>query len=222
MSGPQSAVPSGSCNLPPYSGGGPSSAKKSRTSNTNMTGKTSPGCTTQNSLLKRGNSQSCAPDHVQTAVCKYLLRRRYGVNYSDTFKRLTAPPIKTQSLRQMALYHLVHNESSGNDCIQFAVDGSLDPRIVEQQYAKFKLWISESPDYYKPELAQLLYPMFTHLYLQLVTSGKKTEAQKFHKKHQSTFLGNAEFAQFIRLLTPVTTEEELYGDDVVSAYHNSR
>jgi WD40 associated region in TFIID subunit, NTD2 domain len=31
-----------------------------------------------------------------------------------------------------------------------------------------KLWISESADHYKPELAQLLYPLFTHLYIRLL------------------------------------------------------
>ena len=122
----------------------------------------------------------------------------------------------------MALRQLVENEIASNDCFQFSTDGCTDPRLVEQQYAKFKLLISESPDCYKPELAQLLYPIFTHLYLELVYSGKKSEAQKFHKKHQSTFLGNAEFAQFIRRLAPITTTEEMYRDDVVSEYYNSR
>jgi hypothetical protein len=30
------------------------------------------------------------------------------------------------------------------------------------------VWISESADHYKPELAQLLYPLFTHLYIRLL------------------------------------------------------
>ena len=64
--------------------------------------------------------------------------------------------------------------------------------------------------------------MFTHLYLKLVTYGNKSDAQKFHKKHHKTFLGNVEFAQFIQRLNKVTTTEELYRDDVVLAYYNSR
>ncbi len=48
----------------------------------------------------------------------------------------------------------------------------------------FQFWISESPDAFKPELAQLLYPMFTHLYLELVCAGQRQMAQKFHKRHQ--------------------------------------
>ena len=53
------------------------------------------------------------------------------------------------------------------------------------------MWISESPDYYKPELAQLLYPVFTHLYIRLLVSSPATPgaaaAHRFHKRHLSTF-----------------------------------
>ena len=40
-----------------------------------------------------------------------------------------------------------------------------DHSAAESQYTAFKFWISESEDHYKPELAQLLYPLFTHLYI---------------------------------------------------------
>ena len=177
----------------------------------------------------QGSSQSITPaittagtDQVNSAVYIYLQKRNYGAGYSDTFKRLNVPPSTTQSVHQMALRQVLENESSSNDCIQFSTCGITESRVVELQYSKFKVWISESPDHYKPELAQLLYPMFTHLYLELVTSGKKTDAQKFYKKHQTTFMGNVEFAQFIRLLSPISTPEDLHRDDVVSAYHRSR
>ena len=175
------------------------------------------------SLLKASVcSKNNAPEHVHTAAYKYLLRRQYGVKHSEVFKRRTVPQITTHSLREMALRQVVENEASSNDCFQFSTDGCTDPRLVEQQYARFKVLISESPDYYKPELAQLLYPMFTHLYLDLVNSGKKADAQKFHKKHQSTFLGNGEFAQFIRRLIPITTTDDIYRDEVVTTYYHSR
>ena len=187
-------------------------------------GKSAATMNVQQSSLLRTNacSKNNAQEHVHSAACKYLLRRHYGVKHSDAFKKRTVPQITTYSLKEMALRQLVENETSSNDCYQFSTDGCTEPRLVEQQYAKLKVLISESPDYYKPELAQLLYPMFTHLYLELIISGKKVDAQKFHKKHQSTFLGNGEFAQFIRRLTPITTMEDINRDEVVSAYFHSR
>ena len=179
--------------------------------------------TQQGSLLKTNTTnKNHAPDHVNSAVSKYLLKRQYGIKHSDMFKKRAAPLKSTYSLREMALRQVVENETSLNDSFQFTTESPSDARLVEHQYTKFKMLISESPDYYKPELAQLLYPIFTHLYLELVNSGKKADAQKFHKKHQSTFLGNGEFAQFIRRLSPITTIEDMYKDEVVSAYYNSR
>ena len=52
----------------------------------------------------------------------------------------------------------------------------------------------------------------------MVGSGHKLAAAKFLKKHQSTFLGNAEFANFIRQLANVTTPEEIARDEVVKTY----
>ena len=82
----------------------------------------------------------------------------------------------------------------------------------------FQLWISESHDSFKPELAQLLYPLFTHLYLELVCAGHKFAAAKFIKKHQSTFSSNFEFANFIRQLANVASPEDVGRDEVVKTY----
>ena len=86
----------------------------------------------------------------------------------------------------------------------------------------FKFWISESEDHYKPELAQLLYPLFTHLYIRCIQESRvwtsylkfcpfrllvhcaPTVAARFHKRHLATFLGNPEFKLFIQQLAEVT------------------
>lgn len=55
-----------------------------------------------------------------------------------------------------------------------------------------------------------------------MADGKKADAQKFYRRHQSTFLGNVEFAQFIRLLGPIQSLDDLRQDQIVSAYFESR
>ncbi len=71
-------------------------------------------------------------------------------------------------------------------------------------------------------MAQLLYPTFTHLYLELVASGQKVMAQKFHKRHHVTFQGNAEFSSFIRQLSGVSSAEAIAADAAISAYRTSK
>lgn len=168
-------------------------------------------------------ASSSSTDLVQSAVYRYLQRRRYAPAVADTYKRISHPPKDSlsQSKQAMALREVLNNETSADNVFTFSAHIT-DPIVIDQQYSKFKIWISESPDSYKPELAQLLYPVFTHLYLEMVGSGQKLPATKFLKKHQSTFLGNAEFANFLRQLSSVTLPEELARDEIVAAYHTSK
>ena len=95
-------------------------------------------------------------------------------------------------------------------------------------FVGFKFWISESEDHYKPELAQLLYPLFTHLYIRCIQDSRvrsldsrptvlslicssrllvhctPSVAARFHKRHLATFLGNPEFKLFIQQLAEVS------------------
>jgi len=88
-------------------------------------------------------------------------------------------------LPQFALRSLLLTwECGSGDGSVSAASVTSDPAQVEQQYAKFKNWISESPDVFKPELAQLLYPTFAHVCLELQASGHRQAAQKFLRRHQ--------------------------------------
>ena len=103
---------------------------------------------------------------------------------------------------------------------------SIDHSAAESQYTEFKFWISESEDHYKPELAQLLYPLFTHLYISLLlgcpASAPPTPAMRFHKRHLATFLGNPEFKQFIQQLAEVSTAEELEQNPSIASFRAAK
>lgn len=168
-------------------------------------------------------------DQLQSAVLRYLQKRRYAPSMAEAYRKLstTANAGKngahvTQTKQQMALGEVIRSEAGAAATLALAPSPNIDPLVVEQQYTKFKVWISESLDSYKPELAQLLYPMFTHLYLDLITSGHKIVAQKFHKRHQSTFLGNPNFASFIRLLSNINAAEDISKDEAVSAFESTK
>lgn len=135
---------------------------------------------------------------------------------TEAYAKLSKGTAQVQNKSQFAARELLRSEAGSVASLALAAPPNVDPLVTEQQYAKFKVWISESLDSYKPELAQLLYPMFTHLYLDLILSGHKVIAQKFHKRHQSTFLGNPSFASFIRILSNVMGPEDIQGEAVTS------
>jgi len=161
-------------------------------------------------------------DQVQSAVMRYLQKRRYTPSMTEAFQRLQNTSAGVQSKAQFAMRELLWSEASSVASLALAAPPNVDPLLIEQQYARFKLWISESPDFYKPELAQLLYPIFTHLYLDLVLAGHKLIAQKFHKRHQNTFLGNPNFASFIRILNNILTPEDIQREETVATFLSSK
>ena len=106
-------------------------------------------------------------DQVQSAVLRYIQKRRYAPSMTEAYQRLrTSTTI--QPLDQYALRECLRSEASSVASLALSAPPQVDPLLIEQQYNKFKIWISESLVSFKPELAQLLYPMFTHLYLDLV------------------------------------------------------
>ena len=131
---------------------------------------------------------SGASDQVQSAVMRYLQKRRYSSTMTEAYKRLNTSMLRgqplVQSKAQLAVRELLRSEAGSTASVSLSAPSNVDPLVIEQQYHKFKGWISESHDSYKPELAQLLYPMFTHLYLDLVLAGHKMIAQKFHNRHK--------------------------------------
>ena len=120
---------------------------------------------------------------------------------------------------------MMNSAASSSNIILFSYT-SIDHSMAETQYTAFKFWISESEDSYKPELAQLLYPLFTHLYIALVTncpsSPAPSPATKFHKRHLATFLGNPEFKQFIHQLGEMSSKEDLDQNPSVASFMSSK
>ena len=72
------------------------------------------------------------------------------------------PPSATHTLREMALRQVIENETSSNDCFQFTTDGFSDARLVEHQYAKFKV-----------NSLKLVYRCVRNFSVYILASGKK-------------------------------------------------
>jgi len=158
-------------------------------------------------------SKKTKADIVCASIKKYLNTR--GIQ-----------PHKNQiSINELASMEVVERETSIRNLIAYSAD-KIDHETVETQYTNFKVWISESADHYKPELAQLLYPLFTHLYIRLLqvagSGGPSSVAHRFHKRHLSTFQGNPEFKQFISQLGESSSVEELEQNPTINSFIAAR
>ncbi|XP_064089557.1 TAF5-like RNA polymerase II p300/CBP-associated factor-associated factor 65 kDa subunit 5L isoform X1 [Macrobrachium nipponense] len=64
---------------------------------------------------------------------------------------------------------------------------------VDHQYVRLKSWMMEASEPCRSELSQVLFPLFVHLYLELVTGTGRQAANKFFKKHYQVFLVNRDY-----------------------------
>ena len=161
------------------------------------------------------SKKSRLSEQINGAVSRYVSRRRLD----------TKRP-RSVSVAEMTSKAVLSSATSTNNIILFSTT-SIDYTQTEQQYTAFKFWISESEDHYKPELAQLLYPLFTHLYITLLIScsaqpGQQSPAAKFHIRHRATFLGNPEFKQFIQQLGEVQSVGDLETIPSISSFRSSK
>jgi len=162
--------------------------------------------------LKRARSS----EQIQSAVKKYMSSRRYSE---------VRAALKTVSVAELAAAAAVDGDIANRNLLAFSTV-AIDYASADLQYTKFKMWISESVDHLKPELAQLLYPLFTHLYIQLLVCcpapRPQSPAHRFHKRHLATFLGNPEFKMFIQQLGEATVKEELDNNAVIVAFRAAK
>ncbi|XP_065886534.1 transcription initiation factor TFIID subunit 5-like [Dysidea avara] len=109
-------------------------------------------------------------------------------------------------LRREAGISLASNDGLG------ANDKS-NPTFYQRGYESFLTFVEKSLDLYRSELAQLLYPIFVHLYLNLVARGYPDIARQFFASHhgkQESFYDH----DLVRLQA-VTQPEHMQGCELV-------
>lgn len=57
-----------------------------------------------------------------------------------------------------------------------------DPTLYEEYYSGLKHFIECSLDCHRAELSQLFYPLFVHMYLELVYNQHESEAKSFFER----------------------------------------
>ncbi|EGW34225.1 uncharacterized protein SPAPADRAFT_134515 [Spathaspora passalidarum NRRL Y-27907] len=95
-----------------------------------------------------------------------------------------------------------------------------DPAIYTTAYSMLRRWVDSSLDLYKPELSRVLYPLFIHCFLELISKGYDTDAKKFFDKFKSDhlILHGVEVSKFAGLALPEHLEE----NELAVAYRNHK
>lgn len=150
------------------------------------------------------------PDDKKTNLCVALkILKKYNLN-------TTAETLKKEANLTDSAYNT--SEHDVNNALN-VYKSQGDPLVYETAYITLSKFVETSLDIYKHELSCVLYPVFVHMYLDLVCNGHEAEAIKFIQKFgpgQELYYQND-----IRNLAIITKKEELNDNTLVSNYKSN-
>ena len=106
----------------------------------------------------------------------------------------------------------------GNALATYKSDG--DPSSYDEAYNDLEVFIENSLDMYKHELALILYPVFVHMYLELVYNGHEEAAKDFIAKfgpRQESY-----YQEDIKKLSFVTKKDHMKGNELMENFNTSQ
>uniref|UniRef100_A0A8C9SUW0 Transcription initiation factor TFIID subunit 5 n=1 Tax=Scleropages formosus TaxID=113540 RepID=A0A8C9SUW0_SCLFO len=95
-----------------------------------------------------------------------------------------------------------------------------DPALYQGYYSGLKKFVESVLDCHRAELSQLFYPLFVHMYLELVYNNHETEAKAFFEK----FSGDQEcyYQDDLRVLSGLTKKEHMKGNETLLDFRTSK
>ncbi|XP_015584711.1 TAF5-like RNA polymerase II p300/CBP-associated factor-associated factor 65 kDa subunit 5L [Cephus cinctus] len=156
-------------------------------------------------------------DIINATVESYLKRRRY--QDGDVFRK--SERTGCQSSEEMTLTTTVECSTSRDNSIVFSAIIN-DVAAADQTYQRLKMWINNIVnDKLKLELKGLLYPVFCHLYLEMLHGGNRQAAVQFLKTHQSDFVSETE-RDFLEELSSVFSIQDIELRPLVNAFRTRK
>ncbi|EZA55947.1 hypothetical protein X777_03632 [Ooceraea biroi] len=154
---------------------------------------------------------------ISATIDSYLKRRHYQVN--DVFCK--GDQLFCQNSEQMTLSTTAECGTSRDNSIVFSAI-TIDITAADQAYQRLKKCVNVILDEkIKVELQGLLYPIFCHLYLEILHAGNRQAAIQFLKAHQNEFVSDTE-KDFLEELSSVFSVQDIELRPLVNAFRTRK
>ncbi|XP_034934236.1 TAF5-like RNA polymerase II p300/CBP-associated factor-associated factor 65 kDa subunit 5L isoform X2 [Chelonus insularis] len=155
-------------------------------------------------------------DIINATVESYLKRRRYQY---DEFRKTDRN--RSVTSEEMTLNEMAETGTSTKNSIIFSTIIN-DVVAANQAYQRFKDWINSiKNDDIKQQLKFMLYPVFCHLYLDIIYAGNLQAAIEFFKTYQKDFAADTE-KNFLEELSNVFSVQDVEIRPLASAFRNRK
>lgn len=107
---------------------------------------------------------------------------------------------------------------NSNSLVSYTSDS--DPSIYDDAYLSLRTFIETSSDMHRCELSCILYPVFVHMYLELVFNGHEKKAKEFFERFRSS--QEEYYQQDIQNLSFVTKVEHIAHSPILEEYRGNK
>ncbi|KAL6121155.1 transcription initiation factor TFIID subunit TAF5 [Nucleospora cyclopteri] len=84
-------------------------------------------------------------------------------------------------------------------------------------FDKLKTWVEDSLDLFKNDLIPLLYPIFLHIYVDLISMDRVDEAKEFFAKYKGEFSNNE-----IKAFDSIYSQQHIYQNAIVNGFRTNK
>ncbi|CDH56267.1 transcription initiation factor tfiid subunit 5 [Lichtheimia corymbifera JMRC:FSU:9682] len=152
---------------------------------------------------------------IDKIVASYLQKKGYKATEAIFMKELSG---STLSLDQLSQELASSDKSYGNQVLKYGEEG--DPNAYSVSYRSLRKWIESSLDWYKPELRNVLFPIFIHAYLDLVSKNMQEQAKEFMETYKNDHI-ETHMLDINRFET-VTTPEHVRENELAQLYRSNK
>jgi len=145
------------------------------------------------------------------AILAYLRKNNLGDTESKLKEELKKREIATASATPS-------DPEVGNVLATYRSDG--DPSSYGSAYSDFQKFVDNSLDMYRHELALILYPVFVHMYLELVYNHHEEEAKQLMGRFGP--VQESYYQEDIKKLSFVTKREHMKGNELMDNFNTSQ
>ncbi|KAI9311313.1 WD40-repeat-containing domain protein [Dichotomocladium elegans] len=148
-------------------------------------------------------------------VASYLQKKGYKATEAIFKKELGGA---TLSLEELSKELASSGKPISTNVLKYAEEG--DPNAYIISYRSLREWIENSLDWYKPELRSVLFPIFVHAYLDLVSKDMHEQAQEFMEAYKDDHI-ELHMLDINRLET-ITASEHVRENELAQLYRSNK
>lgn len=90
-------------------------------------------------------------------------------------------------------------------------------------FVKLKTWVEDSLDLFKNDLIPLLYPIFLHIYIDLIYMDQIDEAKKFYAEYYKEFISNNLInSNEIKSFESIYSQQHIYQNPIVHGFRTNK